>query len=215
MKCSLIIAHHVSGTSAHVNYEPLYTLSGMAGSHEAELALPVLQTPNETKSEVTEQLSEIEYVPYESELQLPEIMRLMKADLSEPYSVYTYRYFIHNWPKLCLMAKCDNQYVGAIVCKLDIHRYNSRRGYIAMLAVDKNYRKRRIGSTLVKEIIRQMIIEGCDEVVLEAEVTNSAALSLYENLGFVRDKYLHRYYLSGVDAYRLKLWLNDPVLEYC
>ena len=49
-----------------------------------------------------------------------------------------------------------------------------------MLAVDKNYRKRRIGrrsarfinmvkyvilgSTLVKEIIRQMIIEGCDEV---------------------------------------------------
>ena len=88
------------------------------------------------------------------------------------------------------------------------------------------------GSTLVKEIIRQMIIEGCDEVrlfsikctndntvilqvVLEAEVTNSAALSLYENLGFVRDKYLHRYYLSGVDAYRLKLWLNDPVLEYC
>jgi len=51
--------------------------------------------------------------------------------------------------------------------------------------------------------------------VLEAEVTNSAALSLYENLGFVRDKYLHRYYLSGVDAYRLKLWLNDPELEYC
>ena len=53
---------------------------------------------------VVERLSEIEYVPYESELQLPEIMRLMKADLSEPYSVYTYRYFIHNWPKLCLMV---------------------------------------------------------------------------------------------------------------
>lgn len=57
--------------------------------------------------EVVEHLSEIEYVPYESELQLPEIMRLMKADLSEPYSVYTYRYFIHNWPKLCLMV-CTN-----------------------------------------------------------------------------------------------------------
>jgi len=57
-------------------------------------------------NEVTEDetVSEIEYVPYESELQLPEIMRLMKADLSEPYSVYTYRYFIHNWPKLCLMV---------------------------------------------------------------------------------------------------------------
>ena len=53
-------------------------------------------------------------------------------------------------------------------------------------------------------------------MVLEAEVTNFAALSLYENLGFVRDKYLHRYYLSGVDAYRLKLWLNDPeFIDYC
>ena len=46
------------------------------------------------------------------------------------------------------------------------------------------------------------------QVVLETEVTNKAALSLYENLGFVRDRYLHQYYLNGVDAYRLKLWLR-------
>ena len=41
---------------------------------------------------------------YESELQMPDIMRLIQKDLSEPYSVYTYRYFIHNWPHLCLMV---------------------------------------------------------------------------------------------------------------
>lgn len=46
----------------------------------------------------------VEYVPYESELQMPDIMRLMKADLSEPYSIYTYRYFIHNWPSLCVLV---------------------------------------------------------------------------------------------------------------
>ena len=46
------------------------------------------------------------------------------------------------------------------------------------------------------------------QVVLETEVTNSAALGLYENLGFVRDKRLFRYYLNGVDALRLKLWLK-------
>ena len=51
------------------------------------------------------------------------------------------------------------------------------------------------------------------QIVLETEVTNQAALSLYENLGFVRDKYLHQYYLNGVDAYRLKLWLKDPLSE--
>ena len=47
---------------------------------------------------------EIVYVPYASEFQMPDIMRLMKADLSEPYSIYTYRYFIHNWPELCIMV---------------------------------------------------------------------------------------------------------------
>ena len=46
------------------------------------------------------------------------------------------------------------------------------------------------------------------QVVLETEVTNTAALRLYENLGFVRDKRLFRYYLNGVDALRLKLWLR-------
>jgi len=48
----------------------------------------------------------------------------------------------------------------------------------------------------------------CVEVVLETEITNSAALRLYEKLGFVRDKRLFRYYLNGVDALRLKLWLK-------
>lgn len=46
------------------------------------------------------------------------------------------------------------------------------------------------------------------QVVLETEITNKSALKLYENLGFVRDKRLFRYYLNGVDALRLKLWLR-------
>lgn len=90
------------------------------------------------------------YEQYESELQMPDIIRLMKTSLSEPYSIYTYRYFIHNWPRLCKLAKCDDKYVGAIVCKLEMHHFNARRGYIAMLAVDKEYRKRKIGMHIVK-----------------------------------------------------------------
>ena len=83
---------------------------------------------------------DISYVQYESELQMPDIMKLIQKDLSEPYSIYTYRYFIHNWPHLCFLAMCDDRCVGAIVCKLDYHKKISKRGYIAMLAVDQNYR---------------------------------------------------------------------------
>lgn len=164
-------------------------------------------------------------------------MRLIQAELSEPYSIYTYRYFIYNWPKLCFLASHDNQYVGAIVCKLDMHM-NVRRGYIAMLAVRKEYRKLKIGTTLVTKAIKvgnimsphdrkhalnslytymyliisfnlqAMLADNADEVVLETEMRNEPALRLYENLGFVRDKRLFRYYLNGVDALRLKLWFR-------
>jgi peptide alpha-N-acetyltransferase len=53
-----------------------------------------------------------------------------------------------------------------------------------------------------------MVDMGCDEVMLEAELTNVGALALYEKLGFARDERLGRYYLNGGDAYRLKLWID-------
>ncbi|XP_072218382.1 N-alpha-acetyltransferase 30 [Leuresthes tenuis] len=171
----------------------------------AELArLDLSSSPGRAEGES----HDIRYVRYESELQMPWIMRLITKDLSEPYSIYTYRYFIHNWPQLCFLAMVEQECVGAIVCKLDMHKKMFRRGYIAMLAVDSKHRRKSIGTNLVKKAIYAMVEGDCDEVVLETEITNKSALKLYENLGFVRDKRLFRYYLNGVDALRLKLWLR-------
>ena len=97
-----------------------------------------------------------------------------------------------------------------IVCKLEKHRALTMRGYIAMLAVHKGFRKRGIGSALVVSAIEAIAHAGGDEVVLETELTNKGALRLYEHLGFVRHKRLTKYYLNGVDAFRLKLWLRPP-----
>ena len=90
-------------------------------------------------------IDDILYEPYLSELQMPSIVQLMKASLSEPYSIYTYRYFIHKWPQLCKLAMYNGECVGAIVCKLEPHHFNIRRGYIAMLAVAKDFRRKKIG----------------------------------------------------------------------
>lgn len=51
-----------------------------------------------------EQRDGIEYRSYSDESVLPAIMELVGRDLSEPYSVFTYRYFIHGWPKLCQLV---------------------------------------------------------------------------------------------------------------
>mmetsp|Transcript_8945 Transcript_8945/g.22984 ORF Transcript_8945/g.22984 Transcript_8945/m.22984 type:complete len:108 (+) Transcript_8945:474-797(+) len=96
--------------------------------------------------------------------------------------------------------------VGALVCKMDLHK-DMMRGYVAMLVVERRLRKRGIGRSLVELAIDEMVAEGCHEIVLEAEVSNKSALALYSKFGFIRDKRLHKYYLTGTDAFRLKLLL--------
>ena len=64
-----------------------------------------------------------------------------------------------------------------------------------------------LGSELVSRAIKEMQKQGGEEVALETEITNKGALALYENLGFLRDKRLRRYYLNGQDAFRLKMIL--------
>ncbi|PAN42862.1 hypothetical protein GQ55_8G188800 [Panicum hallii var. hallii] len=154
---------------------------------------------------------EISYVSYGGEQHLPLVMSLVDAELSEPYSIFTYRYFVYLWPQLTFLAfdAKEGKCVGTVVCKMGEHR-GTFRGYIAMLVVLKPYRGRGIATELVTRSIRVMMESGCEEVTLEAEVTNKGALALYGRLGFIRAKRLYRYYLNGVDAFRLKLLFPRP-----
>ncbi|RKF55456.1 N-alpha-acetyltransferase 30 [Golovinomyces cichoracearum] len=159
----------------------------------------------------------LQYVRYEHTLEkkyLPSIQALIAKDLSEPYSIYVYRYFLSQWDDLCYMAlsPSSSDLIGVIVSKLETHRSHyssSLRGYIAMLAVSSEYRNQGIATKLVRLAIDAMIVRGADEVVLETEETNISAMKLYERLGFIRSKKLHRYYLNGNSAYRLVLRLKN------
>ena len=130
---------------------------------------------------------------------------LINKHLSEPYSVYVYRFFLNNWPELCLMAKCGDELVGSIISKVETHRDVRLRGYIGMLAVEEKFRGRGIAKQLIGKSLDIMIAKGCDEIILETEVVNKKALKLYEGFGFVRVKRLYRYYMNKHDAYRLIL----------
>lgn len=98
------------GSSCH-EHECECGAEAEAGVADASAALAVMRVGGISKEEDSvascsgrDIRSGIEYVVYESEKQMPDIMRLITKDLSEPYSIYTYRYFIHNWPKLCFLV---------------------------------------------------------------------------------------------------------------
>ncbi|KAH9985914.1 acyl-CoA N-acyltransferase [Russula vinacea] len=151
----------------------------------------------------------ITYRAYSGEHELPYIISLVQGELSEPYVVYTYRYFLHQWSvPLFAYAQDVPHPVGVIVCKQSPHRERYLRGYIAMLSVDKGYRKRGIASALVRHSISVMQASGAQEIALETEFDNAPALGLYTSLGFVPEKRLHRFYLNGKDAFRLVLPLS-------
>ena len=58
--------------------------------------------------------------------------------------------------------------VGAIVCKLDLHKKMVRRGYIAMLAVDQSARRRGIGRlTLHAHEMLKHAISNCSSFRLK------------------------------------------------
>lgn len=151
-------------------------------------------------------------VPYQGEQHLPAIMRMMEESLSEPYSIFTYRYFLASWPQFCFVVEGpDSRCLGAIICRLaPAKSTGASRGYIAMLATLPELRRQGFGQLLVKSAVGALQDAGAEEVVLETEVTNVAAVGLYERLGFLKEKRLHCYYLNGSDAFRLKLLMPDP-----
>ena len=154
--------------------------------------------------------ADITYVDYTNESQLSVVKKIMETYLSEPYPVYTYRYFLETWPKLCILAMKGTQCIGCIVSKVSPQkRTGMLKGYIAMLAVEQEYRRLGIGRKLVEVTLAKMKEIDVGECVLETETVNQAALRLYESFGFIRDKRLATYYMNGNDAFRLKKALKQ------
>lgn len=56
-----------------------------------------LQPQSKERSSSNLNTVEITYRSYAGESDLPDIMNLVQYELSEPYVIYTYRYFLHEW----------------------------------------------------------------------------------------------------------------------
>lgn len=162
---------------------------------------------------------EVEYSRFEFQdratVDFERIMFLINSNLSEPYSIYVYRFFINNWPNLChiVRVKQSKEIIGVIISKIESHRAKKIRGYIGMLTVDPAYRSNGLAKKLIELNIDDMIGENCDEIMLETEVVNENLLRLYENFGFIRVKRLYRYYLNTHDAFRLILPLSEKSVQ--
>ena len=80
--------------------------------------------------------------------------------------------------------------------------------HIHSLAVNSGFRRQGIGRRLIKELLDDAKERDANSATLEVRVSNEAAISLYESLGFVSEGVRPKYYAdNGEDA--LIMWLRN------
>ena len=161
--------------------------------------------------------SDFIYKTYPGYKKRQRIVDIMTKYLSEPYPIYTYLYFLDLFPDCTILCydknkkEANNDYyvAGAVVGNIN-RKPNKVQGYIAMLAVEEDYRKRGLGKKMV-ELLMDIFKKSyrVNEISIETEVDNYAALGLYESFGFVRTKMYINYYFNANNAYKLKLFLDN------
>ena len=80
---------------------------------------------------------------------------------------------------LLFVAEKDKQLVGTVITGFDGHR-----GWIYSLAVSPKYRRRGIGTLLLKKAVNELEILGCLKVNLQINGDESDVVNFYKKLGF-------------------------------
>lgn len=82
-------------------------------------------------------------------------------------------------PELFFVAVLDGVVVGTVMGGYDGHR-----GWIYSLAVDPQARRRGIGTTLMKQLERELAVRGCPKINLQVMATNADTVEFYRKLGY-------------------------------
>jgi hypothetical protein len=106
------ISHEAAGDdlsrhTPNVGYLRLayYKIASLSTSHLMSSDKEGLVAPSQNQDIHDE--TGLHFVPYGDQKQseyLPAIRQLISKDLSEPYSIYVYRYFLYQWGDLCFMV---------------------------------------------------------------------------------------------------------------
>ena len=163
---------------------------------------------NKGKGDIYIDENKYSYQNYPGEQIIDEVVDLMTKNLSEPYPIFTYRYFLNGWPDLCITCFDKNNYVGSIIGSVEKTSKEKYKGYIAMIAIKEEYRGKKIAKRIVNLFIERIrVYYKLSEIYLETEVDNVSALALYESIGFIRVRLNTNYYLNGKSAFRLKYFI--------
>ncbi|MGQ9543298.1 MAG: ribosomal protein S18-alanine N-acetyltransferase [Candidatus Bathyarchaeia archaeon] len=110
------------------------------------------------------------------------------------------------FPRTFLVAELGNQVIGYLVASV-----SGEQAHIISIAVDEKFRRRHVGTYLLKTLIKILKVMKVREVALEVRLDNAGAKILYEKFGFEAVRYLKGYYEDGGDALIYRLMVDGDV----
>lgn len=128
-------------------------------------------------------------------LDLENISDKLISDFDDFWTVSTLKNELENSRSKYLVAKLNNQVVGfGGIWKAvdDIH--------ITNIVVNKNFRRKNIGSTILENLINLAKQDSITSITLEVNCTNIPAIKLYEKFGFKNVGLRKKYYKNTYDA---------------
>jgi ribosomal protein S18 acetylase RimI-like enzyme len=99
-------------------------------------------------------------------------------------------------PDLFLVAVIDGAVAGTVMGGYDGHR-----GWVYAVMVGRSYRRKGIGSALLRRLEELLVGRGCLKVNLQVRATNSGVVAFYEQLGYATEERIsmgRRLYQAGV-----------------
>lgn len=132
------------------------------------------------------------------------IIKLAYESLTEVYSPMVFNTFYESYPKGFLVAEKNKKIVGFIIGI----KMSDVGAKISMMAVNKNYRRNKIGSLLINNLIQRLKQDNVLILDLEVRTNNTSAIQFYKKHGFIISEKILKFYQTGEDAYIMERKLH-------
>jgi ribosomal-protein-alanine N-acetyltransferase len=143
-------------------------------------------------------------VTMESIDQVDEISELQSQTFTSPWSAQSLRWEIANTDVARLyVLRADDALIGFCACWVILDEL-----HINSLAIDHAWRRQGFASRLLREVCRDAREGGATQATLEVRRSNTAALALYQRMGFTCEGVRKDYYQTPRED-ALVLWCRN------
>ena len=95
-----------------------------------------------------------------------------------------------------LVAEKDNYVIGYVMFWM---KYENQ-GHIISIAVDKNYRRMKVGFKLLSRAVSILAMLPLEKIILEVREDNNEAVEFYKKFGFEIERRVPNYYNNKIGA---------------